>query len=597
MSNMNNRKLQEWLNKFEMHVQARNVEQLIDMFDDSSYWRDLISFTWNIITFESKSDIKSMLNCTLSEIRPRNFKLIDMKTKPKTDESWFSFDTKYAKCRGHIRLKKGKCFTFLTVMDELKGFEEKSGFNRELGTEFGAFKNRKNWLDKHQSEINDLNINKNPYCLIIGGGQGGLALAARFKQLNIPAIVIDKNKKPGDTWRNRYHSLCLHDPVWYDHMPYLQFPDHWPIFSPKDKIGDWLEMYAKIMEINYWGSTECINARFDELNDEWIVTVDKNGEKLEIKAKHLIFATGMSGMPNHPEILDSHKFKGDNVHSSSFTNGSDYKNKNCVVVGSNNSAHDIATELWEQGASNVTIIQRSHTTVARSSTLLDLQTRGNFSEQAVKEGINVDIADLIVASNPYKLVHLDGQKSVKLLKDIDKEFYLKLEKSGFLFDFGEDDSGLSIKYLRRGSGYYIDVGGSDLIINGEINLESPAEIVLFKENSVVLDNGNEIDADLVVFATGYGSMNEWAAKLISQDVADRVGKCWGLGSGTRKDPGPWEGELRNMWKPTNQKSLWFHGGNLAQARHYSKYLALQLKARYEELPINIYGIPVVNHLS
>ena len=302
-------------------------------------------------------------------------------------------------------------------------------------------------------------------------------------------------------------------------------------------------------------------------------------------------------MPNHPEILDSHKFKGDNVHSSSFTNGSDYKNKNCVVVGSNNSAHDIATELWEQGASNVTIIQRSHTTVARSSTLLDLQTRGNFSEQAVKEGINVDIADLIVASNPYKLVHLDGQKSVKLLKDIDKEFYLKLEKSGFLFDFGEDDSGLSIKYLRRGSGYYIDVGGSDLIINGEINLESPAEIVLFKENSVVLDNGNEIDADLVVFATGFGSMNEWAAKLISQDVADRVGKCWGLGSGTRKDPGPWEGELRNMWKPTNQKSLWFHGGNLAQARHYSKYLSLQIKARYENLPIKVYGIPSVNHLN
>ena len=221
----------------------------------------------------------------------------------------------------------------------------------------------------------------------------------------------------------------------------------------------------------------------------------------------------------------------------------------------------------------------------------------NFSEQAVKEGINVDIADLIVASNPYKLVHLDGQKSVKLLKDIDKEFYLKLEKSGFLFDFGEDDSGLSIKYLRRGSGYYIDVGGSDLIINGEINLESPAEIVLFKENSVVLDNGNEIDADLVVFATGYGSMNEWAAKLISQDVADRVGKCWGLGSGTRKDPGPWEGELRNMWKPTNQKSLWFHGGNLAQARHYSKYLSLQIKARYENLPIKVYGIPSVNHLN
>ena len=594
---MNNRKLQEWLNKFEMHVQARNVEQLIDMFDDSSYWRDLISFTWNIITFESKSDIKSMLNCTLSEIRPRNFKLIDMKTKPKTDESWFSFDTKYAKCRGHIRLKKGKCFTFLTVMDELKGFEEKSGFNRELGTEFGAFKNRKNWLEKKQSEINDLNENKNPYCLIIGGGQAGLALAARLKQLNVPTIVIDKNQTPGDTWRNRYHSLCLHDPVWYDHMPYMQFPDHWPIFSPKDKIGDWLEMYAKIMEINYWGLSECINASFDELNEEWKVLVVKNGEEVEIKTKHLILATGMSGMPNIPNIKNSDLFKGDCVHSSNFTSGSNYKNKNCVVVGSNNSAHDIAAELWEQGAKNVTMIQRSPTTVARSSTLLDLQTRGNFSEQAVQSGITVDIADLIVASNHYKTVHLDGQKSVQLLKNIDKEFYQKLASSGFLFDFGEDESGLSIKYLRRGSGYYIDVGGSELIINGDINLESPAEIDEFTEKSIFLNNGKEIDCDLVVFATGYGSMNQWAAKLISQEIADKVGKCWGLGSGTRKDPGPWEGELRNMWKPTNQTSLWFHGGNLAQARHYSKYLALQLKARYEELPINIYGIPVVNHLS
>ena len=114
----------------------------------------------------------------------------------------------------------------------------------------------------------------------MGGGQAGLALAARLKQLDVPTIVIDKNKTPGDTWRNRYHSLCLHDPVWYDHMPYMQFPDHWPIFSPKDKIGDWLEMYAKIMEINYWGLSECINASFDELNDEWTVVVDKNGEEV-----------------------------------------------------------------------------------------------------------------------------------------------------------------------------------------------------------------------------------------------------------------------------------------------------------------------------
>ena len=588
---------QDWLNKFEKLIYEKNIEKILDLFSDTTSWRDLISFTWNIITFESKKEIKLMLSNALVEINPENFQIIDMKTKIKPGETWFSFETKYASCKGHIRLKDGKAITFLSVIDELKGYEEKKGYNRELGTEFGAFKYRKNWLEKQLSDFNDLNESKNPYCLIVGGGQAGLALAARLKQLNVPTIVIDKNKTPGDTWRNRYHSLCLHDPVWYDHMPYMQFPDHWPIFSPKDKIGDWLEMYAKIMEINYWGLSECINASFDELNEEWTVIVDKNGEDVEIKTKHLVFATGMSGMPNIPNIENLDQYKGDYVHSSNFISGSSYKDKNCIVVGSNNSAHDIAAELWEQGAMNVTMIQRSSTTVARSSTLLDLQTRGNFSEQAVQSGITVDIADLIVASNPYKTIHKDGQKSVQLLKNIDKEFYKKLSGSGFLFDFGEDESGLSVKYLRRGSGYYIDVGGSELIINGEIKLESPAEIKFFNEKSIVLDNGKEIDCDLVVFATGYGSMNQWAAKLISQEVSDKVGKCWGLGSGTRKDPGPWEGELRNMWKPTNQNSLWFHGGNLAQARHYSKYLSLQIKARFEKIPLKVYGIPKVNHLN
>ena len=336
---------QEWLNKFEKLIYEKDIEKILDLFSDTSTWRDLISFTWNIITFESKSDIKLMLNSVLFEINPENFQIIDMKTKLKSDEAWFSFDTKYAKCKGHIRLKDGKAITFLSVIDELKGYEEKKGYNRELGTEFGAFKYRKNWLEKKLSDIDDLNENKNPYCLIVGGGQAGLALAARLKQLDVPTIVIDKNKTPGDTWRNRYHSLCLHDPVWYDHMPYMQFPDHWPIFSPKDKIGDWLEMYAKIMEINYWGLSECINASFDELNDEWTVVVDKNGEEVEIKTKHLVFATGMSGMPNIPSIKNSNQYKGDYVHSSNFISGSGYKDKNCVVIGSNNSAHDIAAEL------------------------------------------------------------------------------------------------------------------------------------------------------------------------------------------------------------------------------------------------------------
>ena len=83
----------------------------------------------------------------------------------------------------------------------------------------------------------------------------------------MPTIIVEKNARPGDSWRNRYKSLCLHDPVWYDHLPYLPFPDDWPVFAPKDKIGDWLEMYTKVMELNYWGSTVAEKARWDEASD------------------------------------------------------------------------------------------------------------------------------------------------------------------------------------------------------------------------------------------------------------------------------------------------------------------------------------------
>src|SRR5215472_5883022 len=193
--------------------------------------------------------------------------------------------------------------------------------------------------------------------------------------------------------------------------------------------------------------------------------------------------------------------------------------------------------------------------------------------------MTTDKADLAFASMPYRLLHTLHIPIFKEICKNDAAFYERLSKAGFLLDFGEDGSGLFMKYLRRGSGYYIDVGASELIADGRIKLHSGVTIEQIEQDSVVLTDGTVLPAELIVYATGYGSMNGWAAELISREVADRVGKCWGLGSGTTKDPGPWEGELRNMWKPTQQPGLWFHGGNLALSRYYSLYLALQLKAR------------------
>jgi putative flavoprotein involved in K+ transport len=215
----------------------------------------------------------------------------------------------------------------------------------------------------------------------------------------------------------------------------------------------------------------------------------------------------------------------------------------------------------------------------------------------VKNGIDHHKADLIFASLPYKVLPALQVPAYKAMAEKDADLYTRLEKAGFMLDWGDDGSGLFVKYLRRGSGYYIDVGAAELVANGSIKLKSGVAVKEIREHSIVFSDGSELEADLIVYATGYGSMNGWAARLISKDVADKVGKCWGLGSGTTKDPGPWEGELRNMWKPTKQEALWFHGGNLHQSRHYSQFLSLQLKARKEGIATPVYGQAEVHHIA
>jgi putative flavoprotein involved in K+ transport len=586
-----------WLANFGAALERGDSAAAAAMFEDDSYWRDLVSFTWNIKTMEGRAAIQAMLEARLADVKPSNWQIEGQATSAGgVTEAWYTFETAVSRGKGHIRLKGDKCWTLLTTMVELKGFEEKKGATRERGVEHGAFQNRKNWVERKADEEAELGYTKQPYTLIIGGGQGGIALGARLRRLGVPTIIIEKNERPGDSWRKRYKSLCLHDPVWYDHLPYLPFPDHWPVFAPKDKIGDWLEMYTKVMELNYWTCSEAKHAEYDEAKGEWTVTVDRNGETVVLRPKQLVLATGMSGIANMPSFPGMESFKGEQFHSSKFPGGDAYAGKKCVVIGSNNSAHDICADLWEHGA-DVTMIQRTPTHIARSDSLMELALGGLYSEQAVKNGVTTDTADLIFASIPYKIMHEFQIPVYQEMARRDADFYEKLAATGFMLDWGDDGSGLFMKYLRRGSGYYIDVGSSQLIIDGKIKLKSGVAVKEIKEHSVVFSDGSELEADLIVYATGYGSMNGWAARLISQEVADKVGKCWGLGSDTTKDPGPWEGEQRNMWKPTQQEGLWFHGGNLHQSRHYSQFLSLQLKARYEGLDTPVYGMGEVYHLG
>ena len=579
---------QSWLARLDAALSEGNVAEATALFEEECYWRDFVALTWNIRTVEGRDGVKAMLAATLACAQPRGFSLTAPATRNgDTVEAWFRFETKTGRGTGHLRLRNGEGYTILTTLQELKGHEEKSGLTREKGISHGARRDRRTWAELRLAEQQELGRTKQPYVVIIGGGQGGIALGARLKQLGVPFLIIEKNQRAGDSWRNRYRSLVLHDPVWYDHLPYIPFPAHWPVFTPKDKMGDWLEAYVNLMELNYWTSSEVTRARFDESRKEWTVDVTQDGERLVLTPKHLVFATGSYGPPREVTPPGADTFAGVQYHSARHVSGEAFRGKRCIVVGANSSAHDICADFWEHEAAEITMIQRTPTTVVRSETLMDVAFAPIYSEEAVATGIDTDSADMIFASVPFRLM-ADLQRPVYAeIARRDAGLIRRLNARGFMTDYGLDDSGLMMKALRTGTGYYLDVGCSELIASGEIGVRSGVEIARLTRTSAILSDGTEVPADVIVYATGYLPMNEWVAKIVSRETADLIGPNWGYGSGTRGDPGPWEGELRNMWKPLRHENLWFHGGNLHLSRFNSKFVALQLKARFEgiETPV------------
>lgn len=600
-------RVEDWLERFSAALQSRDVEGVVEQFEPEGLWRDMVSMTFNIATMEGRDAIERMLRATLSSVEPSDWAVESAEAKSleglgSWDEGWLTFQTREFTAKAVVRVREGRAWTLLTSAQELRSFPSPVGLNRPLGAQHGPTRGRVTWQERKDKLERELGYDEQPFVVLVGGGQGALGLAARLKVAGVPTLIVDRLDGPGDAWRRRYRCLTLHDTSTYNTLPHVPFPDFWPTFTPKDQIADFLACYAKLLSLNYWSRSNVDAVRWNPEAEEWVVEVTRResrddpskGEKVVLRPKHVVVATGMSGAPNVPRFEGEELFAGQTCHSSAFGDGRPYEGKDCVVVGANNSAHDVAQDLWEAGARSVTMLQRSSTHVIKSKTFVDLFLGPLYSDKAKAEGTSVEKADLILASIPMRHFADFQRPLVEETKRRDAEFYKQLDAVGFVNDFGEDGTGLFLKYLRRGSGYVIDVGASDLVLRGEIKVEH-SSIARFTERSVILANGKELPADLVVKATGFANMNSALSDVVGPELAAQVGMIWGFGSSTTRDPGPWEGEIRNMWKPTNVQNLWIHGGNLYQSRAYGKYLALQLKARYEGIPTPVYGIGKVHH--
>ena len=548
----------DWLGKFESALRHGDGAALRDLFHADCHWRDLLAFTWDIRTVSGVDAVVSSLQ-QAPRTGGHGFSLDGGRTPPrhatrageKCIEAIFRFEAAEGPGAGVLRLfpDTQKAWTLLTALTELDGYEEQVGPLRPKGQAYSRDFAGPNWLDRRQasSEYRD----RDPAVLVVGGGHAGLSMAARLAQRQVDTLIVDRGERVGDNWRKRYHALTLHNQVYVNHLPYMPFPPNWPVYIPKDKLANWFESYAEAMELNYWTGTEFQGGTYDEHEARWTVTLRRaDGSVRTLRPRQVVLATGVSGIPNVPSIPALAGFAGRVIHSGEYVDGEDWRGKRAVVIGTGNSGHDIAQDLYSAGAA-VTLVQRSPTLV------IQCDPSAQLVYSLYSEGPPLEDCDLITTSVPLALAKRTHQLATAHARELDRELLDALEKRGFRLDFGEDGTGWQFKYLTRGGGYYFNVGCSDLIAEGKIALAQYAGL------ERVLPG-----ADLVVLATGWKGQEALVGKLFGEAVAARVGPIWGFGE---------DQELRNMFRRTAQPGLWFIAGSFAQCRIYSRYLALQIQ--------------------
>ncbi|MDV7272836.1 flavin-containing monooxygenase [Rhodococcus oxybenzonivorans] len=571
-----------WLDTFTKALLNRDAGELSDVLAPNAWWRDMVALDWQMSSHHGTADITSFVfsspqaiaKITLDDI------VAPSHTTPEPGTSWiegfFHLETGTVRGRGHARLIEDsdgswRAWTVLTEGAELN--------NRPL-----AVRHRRPRPSGHATETpwhhrraDSTSFERtDPEVLIIGGAQNGLGLAATLGLMGVDTLVVEKSERVGDVWRDRYESLVLHAPVYSDHLPHFPFPDSWPVYTPARKFANWLETYAEAMELNVWNGTEVASADYDRDASAWTVVTRSDAGERTLRPRHFVVATGTSSVPWVPGIPGREEFSGTVIHSSEHRTGQGWQDRNVVVVGAGTSAHDVA-EDFHYGGAHVTMVQRGPTYVLS-------RDRGNkilFESAYSEDSLPLDYADLQSNSIPWPLLLQMAESQTAAIADEDRDMLDGLEAAGFSTCMGDrrtgERSGLMSFGCRPGGpgGYYVDVGASQLIIDGKIAVRSGVGLDRFTRNGVVLSDGTELAADLVVLATGFLDMRESSRKFLGDAVVDSTGAFYGIDE-TRNERGL-------IFQPSGFPHLWYAGGGVIEVRRYGKFLALQIAAELDGL--------------
>lgn len=530
----------------------------------------MLTFTWDVRALNGHEKIASYLKDTLpyttiSNVRfdkDPHFAPTYRAGPPESIEFGFTYESTLAWGKGFVRLVRGNAGQWLAltasmIADDLKGHEEVS-----VDEDWEAQAKNGAWGDLHAAA--KAQAETNPTVLIVGAGQNGLQVAARFRNMRIPTLLIDRTARIGDNWRQRYKSLALHTTKEHHQLLYQPFPSTWPCYTPRDKLADWFETYAINQNLVYWTKSTILGRPvYDKVRGVWDVTVQRDNDIVHLAPAHIVMATGVLGGPYIPEFANREVFPGSVLHTTQYSDPTPFSRKRVVVVGAGNTAIDVCQDLVGAGAQEVTMVQRSETCVV---------SRDNVEKRLRSvwvPGVDVAVGDMINMSTPLGFIKQQNIAHQAEQWEQEKVLHAKLRKGGVKLSLGPDGGGQIIQIWERLGGYWQDKGGADLIESGEIKIKQGVQPVSYSPNGLVFDDGSELAADVIMLSTGYINMQEINKKIFGAEVIEAVGRVHGLDE---------EGEIYGSYRPTKHPGLWFAGGDFYAARTLSKQLGILIIA-------------------
>lgn len=514
-----------FLDRFHTAVSNHDWDAFRFLFlEDVAWWRDSLSLTFDRRTLRGRDAIVDMWREMTPSKKPTKF-VIDEKATYGLKPVWsrmapqlatldvpFAFQTE-SPASNNVGLAKlvpvhhddkieFKIWVCRVAADSITGQE----FERLPRQRPSMIKASQRGHPRPQG-LPELNDNDVLDAVVVGGSMSGIANAIMLDAGGTNVAVFEAEACVGQNWADRYNGATLHHTTDMMQLPYFPVPTNGD-FS-KFMTGPQLMQYCSAavtdLKLPVFSGVKVSSSSFDTSRDIWTVLLTdvKTGQEKTFLAKNLVLATGFlvnKDNINKPNLQDQHLFKGPVQHSEEYRTAAPYQDAKVVVVGSGNSAHDIAKDLALNGAASVTILQRSPTG------LYDFEDVIGMLEAPWKMTPTVEAADVIGQTLPTA-VSRDFMNGILAAKAEElKDRHQELESKGYLVD--KEVNLISRALEGRGRSFFADQPRVfSLVMQDRIHIARGEARGFVEDGLLVRDlrSGEEkvLQADGVVLATGY----------------------------------------------------------------------------------------------